>query len=232
MKSRRRVNSEVGAVYKMEVYVKDKTGAQKVYWIRRRKKLVAGWFAPAKLLNESLGASQNASVDIHFTYPPDGNLHYSLKFIDPDTGVQRFDTVYHDHIRRKLIEPNNRHVSEAPRTEEDSGWEMLMPHFKPNPIDDYARRPECFCFGSNNIPIADGCVSALALNRLPKLADVPEGVVPVDIDHLGTGTLHIEACLYGANYPSAWPRERIIWFCRDETAYPHIELYAMFTAAS
>ncbi len=50
-------------------------------------------------------------IDTHFTYPKDGNLHFSLKFIDELTAKEKYIGVFHDKIKTKIIDLQTREQS-------------------------------------------------------------------------------------------------------------------------
>lgn len=212
---------------KMRAYLQDDRGSQLTYWIERSENGIVGWFATPRMYNQHIGVAPEAAVDVHFTYPMDGDLHFSLKNKTHPSGEEVFETAYFDRVRRKHIADGKRTVSEIPRDEE-SAWHWLMPRFRPHPLSDYAHSPLKFCFASTGIPVANGRVAASALDRLPREESSPPNVTPIPVSSLGTGTVNISACIYGRGATPVWPEEKLIWMARDESRFPHIQLFAIF----
>jgi len=213
----------------MDAYLQDHRGAQLAYWVERSGGAIVGWFATPRMFNQHFGVSPDARVDVHFTYPSNGDLHFSLKDQTSPTGDETFETVFSDRVRRKnIVSGGSRSLSEAPRTEADPGWHGLMPTYRPRSLSDYASEPIRFCFATTAIPVANGRVAASALERLPRVASVPPTISPIVVTPLGSGTLNIGACLIGFGASSVWPAERVVWSARDETRFPHIHLFALF----
>ncbi len=212
----------------MDAYLQDDRGAQLAYWIERSGNAVVGWFATPRMYNQHLGVLPDARVDVHFTYPANGDLHFSLKDQTSPTGDERYETVFSNRVRRKDIVGGKRSISETPRDDTDPDWHILMPNYRPRPLSDYASDPIRFCFATTGIPVANGRVAASALERLPRVASAPPKATAIDVTSLGSGTLNIGACLMGFGAPSVWPTEEIVWSSLDETRFPHIHLFALF----
>jgi hypothetical protein len=214
----------------MKAYLQDDRGAQCVYWIKRSDVGIVGWFAAARMDNQHIGVPPDARVDIHFTYPADGDFHFSLKDQTSSQGNERFETVFSDRVRSKIIVGGERFISERPRTETDPDWHIMMPTYRLRPQKDYASEPICYYFATTGIPIANGRVASSALQRLPRIASLPPEKKPIVVGPLGSGTLNICACLLGYGASFAWDAAEIIWSIKDETRFPHIHLFAHFLA--
>jgi hypothetical protein len=212
----------------MDAYIQDDLGAQLVYWIERSGGAIVGWFATPRMFNQHLGVSPEARVDVHFTYPVNGDLHFSLKDQTSPAGDETFETVFSDRVRRKDIVDSRRSIFEGPRTETDPDWHILMPTYRPHPLSAYANEPLRFCFATSGIPVVEGRVAASALDRLPRVQSLAPQVKPIIVSPLKSGTLNIGACLIGLGASSVWPSEQIVWSARDETRFPHIHLFALF----
>jgi len=217
---------------RMNVYLEDDRGAQLVYWVERSGAAIVGWFAAPRMFNQHIGVSSDSRVDVHFTYPADGDLHFSLKDQTSPTGDEIFETVFWDRVRRKTIVGGVRSVSEKPRNDADPGWHILMPSYRQRSLGDYAAEPLLFCFATTAIPVANGRVAASALDRLPRLPIPPSSINPIRVDSLGTGVINLSACLIGDGAPYVWPSDEVVWSDRDETRFPYIHLSALFIPTS
>lgn len=212
----------------MDAYLQDDRGSQLVYWVERNGKTIVGWFAAPRTFNQHVGVCPDSPVDVHFTYPADGDLHFSLKDQTSPNGDEVFETVFSDRVRRKTIVGGARFVLEKPRNDADSAWHILMPSYRPRALRDYAAEPLRFCFATSAIPLVNGRVSASALDRLPRLNTLPSQIQPIQVAPLGTGVINLSACLVGSGAPSIWPGEKVIWSACDDTQFPHIQLSAFF----
>jgi hypothetical protein len=55
----------------VKVCIRDKEGLEAVYWIKRRPRMILGWFTPDKLIAKTLGFKTQLPFHIHFRYPLD-----------------------------------------------------------------------------------------------------------------------------------------------------------------
>ena len=176
----------------MKAYLQDDRGSQLVYWINSRKgEAVIGWFATQRLFNEQIGGAAESSVDIHFTYPPDGDLHFSLKDQTSSKGDEVFETVFSDRVRRKVIIGGVYAVSGTQRGAVDSSRHALMGSSRPSPLNEYSKGPLTFAF-----PLAairsrtDGVAATPSINFLAWKHYRPK-VTPSPSRALGNGMINV-----------------------------------------
>lgn len=101
----------------MRIVLKTVEGYIQLYWIKKTETSIVGWIA-GDLIKNDFNVSVDTIIDIHFTYPADGNLHHSYKLISPDK--ETYISVYNNKVKTKIIENGQRHVTEEARTRIDS----------------------------------------------------------------------------------------------------------------
>jgi hypothetical protein len=210
----------------VKVCIRDKEGLEAVYWIKRRPRMILGWFTPDKLVAKTLGFKTQLPFHIHFRYPLEGDYHFSFKFKDALTGDEVYENVYCDRVTRKEITAAGRSKSISPRVEQYRGLSVLMPEHHPRPLDDYLNETGFFSFPTSALPIRDGIHI-----RKSKISDKDGPCVDdlvIDVTTLGTGTLNILAQLLGKGVSLAWPSEKYSWSKRDNSEFPNILLLALF----
>jgi hypothetical protein len=130
-----------------KVCIRDKEGLEAVYWIKRRPRMILGWFTPDKLIAKTLGFKTQLPFHIHFRYPLDGDYHFSFKFkmLSPGMKCTRMFIAIAS-LERKLVPrgPFKVHLSACraiPR-----GLSVLMPEHRPRRLDDYLNETGFFSF--------------------------------------------------------------------------------------
>ena len=88
-------------------------------------------------IKEKLRVSPESHLDCHFTYPTDGNYHYSFKA--RNDGVEQYVSVFWNCARIKSIRGDSRRIVEVTREELANGPSYILGHlvpvFKPEPLD-------------------------------------------------------------------------------------------------
>ena len=60
----------------MNIYIKYQSSYLPVYWIKRNNHNITGWFSGN--MYQSMFFPNVKDIDIHFTYPKNGRLHYTI----------------------------------------------------------------------------------------------------------------------------------------------------------
>ena len=214
---------------RLDVYLQDDRGSQRVYWIERRQSIV-GWFAAPRIFNGLIGAPPKCPLDLHFTYPVDGDYHFSLKDQASSNGDELFENVFSNRVHRKSIVGGVRSKDETPRSDADPAWQLLMPASRPPCLGAYSTQPIVFQFPLSAIPVRHGRVASTALDRLPRLATLPRQSQTVCISELPNGTINICACLLGNGNRLPWlvDEQTPILVAYDDLQFPWIQLYVKF----
>jgi hypothetical protein len=106
----------------VKVAILDKEGLEAVYWIKRHRKKILGWFTPNELMAKTLGFKAEQPFQIHFTYPFDGDYHFSFKVKHPLMGEEMYENVYCDRVTRKELGAQRWSKSAAPRVGHTAGF--------------------------------------------------------------------------------------------------------------
>ncbi|HEU5314133.1 MAG TPA: hypothetical protein VFU08_09930 [Candidatus Udaeobacter sp.] len=210
----------------MKVWIRDKEGLEAVYWIKRKRTVILGWFTAPKLVAESVGLTMDVPYHIHFTYPLDGDYHFSLKFKDPHTGIEVYQNVYCDRITRKKITAAGPSKSVSRRVGNYGGLAVLMPEHRPRRLDDYLDETAFFSFATSALPIRDGI--HIRKSKIRNTDDPGEDDLVIDVTPLRTGTVNISAHLVGKGVFLAWPPEKYSWSRCDDSKFPNVLLRAIF----
>lgn len=165
--------------------------------------------------------------DLHFTYPSDGNIHYSIKHYDSVNG-NRFETIYYNEIIIKHISSNNKRKIEHLNREQAEGPPyFFIPKRRPPPLEDYA---------NTNIGYAFPTLSSSVIEHKSWLSDGVDfkNIVPknnyiiIDLDVIQDCEFNIFCRLLGfGSIENNW--EAVsgfdeVYLRRNNQCYPHIEL--------
>jgi len=80
---------------KLKIQYKGKTLT--LGYISSTDKCLIGWYSP-QAISERFADGLMPNLDLHVTYPIDGNIHYSYKFHDKEKGVKFDKKIYYDKI--------------------------------------------------------------------------------------------------------------------------------------
>jgi hypothetical protein len=212
-----------------EAWIRDSNGFQQIYWIDRRATTIVGWFGTPRMMNGHLGIGPDERPDLHFTYPASGDFHFSLKTKCEDGELDRISRVYADRIEEVVLGCGKRSKRVFPRGDDPDCFGFLVPRFRPPAFKDYSDKRVRFSFATTGFNIVSGQVIASALCRLPKRVAAPKNALVIDAATLGTGGICVGACLTGKGTYSSWPETETVASRIDDSAYPRIELYGVFT---
>jgi hypothetical protein len=136
----------------MRIVLKTIEGHIQLYWIKKTANSITGWVA-GDLIKKDFNVSDDTTVDLHFTYPKDGNFHHSYKIVNKKEEV--YVSIYSDIIKTKIIVPDleNRTVTEEPRIKLNSmPLSVFVPTEKQLPLDKVTYRQ----FQTIGFTIVDG----------------------------------------------------------------------------
>lgn len=185
-----------------------------VYWIKRTKNQIIGNFL-WKYWNDIFGFP----VEVHFTYPQDGKIHYSYKSEDKKIYV----TAYSNKVK---IKENGSVTSIEQKT--------LLNHLLPGPelqrpLEDYTKPNTWFSFPTSGVPIP---ISTNAVNQ--KIYKAFQGKpsqddLIIDTDQLNPGTLSVSAYISSSDYQKLNPVQNNWWRKQDETQLPVIGFNVIYS---
>lgn len=185
------------------------------------------------MMRGQLGFPIAETVEIHFTYPPNGNYHFSLKDRPLNHGGRYTEHAYFDKIVRKEYDAGQRLPRleiHSPRVENNGDWHQLMPSFVGPTYEQFATQETMFAFPSMGIGIVGSQLKGTPFERVPVTMPKP-GDTCVDVTTLGAGTLSVSASLRGQRSRKDWlalPDGQVLATPVDETIYPHIAIEAVF----
>jgi hypothetical protein len=117
----------------MKLVLKSVDGNYKFYWVTIRKNSIHGWFS-GDWLRQELKLPDNIHFDSHFTFPQDGDFHYSYKSIN--SKVEEYINVYWNRVTIKTIE--NGLTTKTVQSREDFEANILghlAPRFRADPFN-------------------------------------------------------------------------------------------------
>jgi hypothetical protein len=175
----------------MTVILKTKDRLVKMYWISLQANSIVGWFT-GTWLHTMLGLPDNIHFDSHFTFPKDGNYHFSYKSINDLS--EEFVSVYWDKAKVKTITNGERSIFEKEREEfEESNpiLSTLVPVYKPEPLDKIA----FFQFPSVCFNVYDGTFKSRNSDNVIKVEEINTHDLVVDVCELNNVNLAIYAAI-------------------------------------
>lgn len=177
----------------MRCILKTSAGYCQGYFVNLQENSIVGWFS-GDWMKEQLGIADDQPLDVHFTYPRDGNIHQSVK-IRTDA-LEKYIIVYWNKVKIKTISINGgiktREVSEM--TREEFGNNLLafsVPLFKPEPLN----RLQNYFFPGVALNIFNGSFKIHEWDLLIKEQDIKEDDLVVDVSNLDNVNLNISAAI-------------------------------------
>ena len=120
----------------MRIVLKTLEGYIPLYWIKYTGTTITGWIS-GDLFKHDLKVSNETSIDIHFTYPKDGNVHNSYKIISSEKEI--YISIFPDQIKTKVIENGKRVITEEKRTYQSKiPLSIFVPQVKQPSLDSLA----------------------------------------------------------------------------------------------
>lgn len=161
-------------------------------------------------------------LDAHFTYPPDGNFHISIKHKHEDRN--RFQNIYYNNIKTKEIfsdgSVNNsithRHNNEGPPN-------FFVPQVILPPFSEYEKRTLYYSFPTLGSSISNQDGYLVRHSTFKQITPRGEDIV-IDLDYSENFYFNINCYLSGldgklANIPADSSAYRL-----DNNSFPHINL--------
>ena len=175
----------------MTIILKTKDRLVKMYWVSLQTNSITGWFTGTWLRAE-LGLPDNLHFDSHFTFPKDGNYHFSYKSINKES--EEFVAVYWDKANVKTIANGQRTIIERKRQEfeEDNPMlSILVQTYKPEPLE----KVSSFHFPSVCFNVYDGTFKSRNSDNTVDEKDITVDDLVVDVSELDNINLAIYAAI-------------------------------------
>lgn len=122
----------------MRLFIRRDDKLYNMYWIKRVPKCIVGFYS-----KDIFNHVSQVKSDCHFTYPADGDLHYTVRTNKEDLKI------YFDRITK--YQSSNNEKYEEKRTPENDMWNML-PYYKQAPLSDFEDQPITFSFPTVGVP--------------------------------------------------------------------------------
>lgn len=174
---------------KLTIYIKHKSSYLKVYWIKRNNQNITGWFNGS--LYQSMLYSTVKDIDIHFTYPPDGNLHYTIKSKSNDIREYFF-----------VKSENNKLKKEGNVSVEGkiiNLFSHMLPDYTPPTYAEFSSSSKFFQFPMAGISYLNGNLFYPSLKKERAIKASSYNIV-VDLDLYNDITINPCAMLLGKDY--------------------------------
>ena len=176
----------------MRVLIKSGDKIINVYWIEFRNSSVVGWLG-GKWLMKYLDILPGSKVDYHFTYPKDGNLHYSLKIKSLQS--EAFIKVTHNQVKIKIINENKeKYLEEGPREKYKDLLAPFIPPYKPKSFSEIKTEKSWFFFSTIGLQINNGKID-ISDGENVKDYKFKKGYIFVDAEKYSTEIMNVSACL-------------------------------------
>ena len=210
----------------MRVILKQQDVLMKCGWVERKHNRIYGWFG-GKSSERHFPLDMVERTDVHFTYPEDGNLHYSFKRYE-NGKLRRVENIFHDRRRIKDFPEDG-----SPRTVRDELFPedpnerpiVLLPSWRLPPLLDYGQRPLIFQFPVLALNVFDAKITVFPTDVISELR--ADDVV-VDVAACSNGALNIFLHLYGRGFhPTPNDAGHFVAVRRDTKIWPTIELSAL-----
>jgi hypothetical protein len=177
----------------MRCILKTSVGYYQQYFINLQENSIVGWFS-GNWMKEQLGIADDQPLDVHFTYPKDGNFHQSVKIRSDN--LEQYISVYWNKVKIKTIEINDeiraRNINEM--TREEYGNNLLsfsVPAFKPEPLDNLQN----YFFTGVALNIFNGSFKIHEWDFIIKEQDIKEDDLVVDVSNLDNVNVNISAAI-------------------------------------
>ena len=187
---------------------------RKIYWLRRRSGQVHAWcYAMPDLLPRR---DPDLCVEVHWTYPPDGNIHTSIYVRNGDVrvGIIR---VFRDRLLLRDFGASSDATATLRALESGPLLSYLLPAgYLPQPISAYQHEAAFFSFPSVGLPVNSPSVSKLPVASEIRATDL---VVPST-----SGGASFFASLHGRGYESRsdGPAGAPAYVRFENSAYPQL----------
>lgn len=201
---------------KFTAYIKHQGSFFPIYWIKRNNNNITGAF-DGGLFASMLYPSVN-DIDIHFTYPKDGRLHYSIK----SGGENIEERFFANSEKNRLNKEGNTLLNGEPF----NIFEHMLPvrNINMQPLKDFSESSKLFQFPMSAISYIQGALHFSSLKRKTTIKKTPQNII-VDTKQYKDITINPSAVLIGKNYDLTSFLEKKTISVVDDSTYPIIVLF-------
>lgn len=199
---------------KLAIYIKHKSSYLLVYWIKRNNQNITGWFNGS--LYQSMLYSTVKDIDIHFTYPPDGRLHYTIKSKSSNIR-ERF---FVKSEKNKLNKEGNVSVEDKII----NLFNHMLPDYTLPSYAEFSSSSKWFQFPMTAISYLNGNLNYPSLKKRSAIKESRYNIV-VDLDLYNDITINPCAMLLGKDYDLSFLTNTKMSII-DDSSFPIIVLFA------
>ncbi len=150
------------------------------YWIKIQKGSIVGWYAQ-DYIRKQLNIPDGNNFDSHFTYPKDGNYHFSYKSKNGE--YEEYVTVSFDIVKIKTI--SNGQVNKVEKSRKDFDYNnpfmsILLPTNKSQELN----KVNTFQFPFVSFTVNNGDVCKVIGETIIEQQDITNEDLVVDVTHL------------------------------------------------
>ncbi|MGQ2985487.1 hypothetical protein [Flavobacterium sp.] len=179
---------------KIRAILKTRDGFVSVYWLNKQGNHLIGWFS-GNLYRKVLKIPDGNNFDSHFTYPPDGNCHFSYKSTNKE--FEEYVNVYWDKVKIKQIKNGTRKTFFKPRDEYNFNiLEHLAPGYLYKPLNEVVIQ----AFPTSGFRIVNGSFEKVR-EMSPFLPEnsILETDLVIDVSELDGYTFNVFGCVKEIN---------------------------------
>lgn len=153
----------------MKIKVQYKEKYLTLGYVSITKNTIVVWYTPQAIVG-SLVAGNMLDLDLHATYPMNGDFHYSYKFMNSDDNLDYDKKIYHDRI--VIIKYLNGEFVDKIRSERDGS--DFLEHMVPDTMCDPLDNPEfnMFVYPQGAISMVKKTLSMITEESKPKDSDI------------------------------------------------------------
>ncbi len=179
----------------MRIVITTKSKNILMYWVTLQNNTIVGWISPF-IARNLLGLPENVKIDVHFTYPSDGNLHFSIKLKNEHS--ESYETIFYNKRKVKIIEDGKTEIYEFPRKgnfydEEFPIFAMEVPEEKRPPLEELRGHS----FATSNFNVFKGEIGLLKHEKTMSESEIRKDDIVVDVSRLDKVNLAIYATVQG-----------------------------------
>ena len=199
---------------KLAAYIKHQNSFFPVYWIKRNNNNITGAFDGN--LYQAVLYPCVKDIDIHFTYPQDGRLHYTIKSNSSNIGEHFFV----NSEKNKL----NKEGNVLLKDKSINLFDHMLPVRTLSPLNDFYKSSKLFQFPMTAISYMNETLHFLSHKKKSGIKETRRNII-VDTNLYSDITINPCAMLVGKNYDLDSFLKKTNISIVDDSKFPIIVLY-------
>jgi hypothetical protein len=198
---------------RLSVYIKYNNLFYLIYWIKRNNNNITGWIDGGII--PSILAKEEHLKDIHFTYPKDGNLHYTITLND---SKERFFTTINRNCK------NNLGITNCLDGTKLNIINWLLPTNNQPSFNEFQSSNKLYQFPLCSLPFLKN--KSNFLNKFNSSKIKGKEIIVIEVNDNSNITLSISAILLGFRNNLGEVLDKLNIYKLDKSAYPLMILFA------